>query len=288
MKSFEYLAPTSLSEAIEALSSHQDQGWHVLAGGTDVVVMMQQGKLRPRGLLNIAEVEGLARISVEQGVGARIGAMARIRDLELNSELIGMYPIIGQALRRFGGITIRNMATVGGNLCRGNPSADLPPVFIVLSALFHAVGPRGERVIPAEDFFVRPGITVLAPDEMLTEVELPAPAAGARGAYHKQSPRAVDLATLGIAVWLELDASGVCRSARFAMAGAAPVPWRVRQVEDWLQGQRLEAETLAQAGCIAADDCRPREDSVRATPEYRRRLIRALTARVIEGAAQTR
>ncbi len=286
MRAFAYAEPTTLSEAIDVLALHQGQGWHVLAGGTDVVVMMQQGKMRPEGLMSIARVEGLDHIRVEPGTGARIGAMARIRDMERSSELIGMYPIIGQALRRFGGITIRNMATVGGNLCRGNPSADLPPVFIVLSALFHALGPKGERVIPAEDFFVRPGVTVLEPDELLTEIELPLPVPGGVGAYHKQAPRTVDLANLAVAVWLEVGDGGVCRKARLALAGAAPVPFRACREEEWLEGRRLDEDTLAQVGSIAAEDCRPREDSVRCTPEYRRRLIRVLMARVIEKAVQ--
>lgn len=288
MKQFAYVEPGSVSEAVYALSANRGKGWHALAGGTDVVVMVQQGKLKPEGLVNLGRVPELAGLEVDPKAGARIGAMTRIRDLERSRELNALFPIIGEALRWFGGITIRNMATVGGNLCRGNPSADLPPVFIVLSALFHIVGPRGERIIPAEEFFLRPGVTVLEEDELLTAVELPAPGPGARGAYYKQSPRAVDLATLGFAVWLELTAAGVCRDARLALAGAAPVPLRLLRAEQCLRGRSLDEEALTQAACAAAEDCRPRQDSVRAAPEYRRRLIRALLPRILERAVRGR
>jgi len=286
MRGFEYAEPRSLSEAVSVLAEHKDEDWRVLAGGTDVVVLMQQGKLRPGGLVNIAKIPDLASISVQPDGAVRIGSLVRVRDLELSPEIQARYPIIGQAVRRFGGVTIRNMATVGGNLCRSNPSADLPPVLIVLGAVLHVVGPGGTRHVPVEEFFVGNRKTVLAPDEILAWIEIPPASAGLRGAYYKQSPRFIDLATLGLAVALEADADRVCREVRFALGGAAPTPLRVKSVEDFLRGHVLDAEALAEAGRLAAEDCRPREDSLRATPEFRRRLIRVLTGRVIRAALE--
>lgn len=286
MRAFEYAEPASLAQAVRLLSEYRDDACAVLAGGTDLLVMMQQDKVRPRHLVNIAKLPGLDQVVVEPGRGARIGGLATIRALEKSAELAATYPVIGQAVRFFGGITIRNMATVGGNLVRGNPSADLPPVLVVLGALIHAVGPRGERVIPMEEFFLRPSVTALERDEILTQVEVPEPPAGAGAAYQKQCMRGVDLATVGVAALVVVEpGSRRCLDARLCFAGAAPVPLRCREAEKVLLGEALDDGVIAEAAETAAGEARPREDSFRADPVYRRRLLRALTVKMVKQAA---
>jgi aerobic carbon-monoxide dehydrogenase medium subunit len=281
---FAYTEPHTLEEALAELSRSRGD-CAVLAGGTDLLVMMQQDKIRPGNVVNIGKVPGLGEVTVLPGRGARIGALATIRAVEKSIDLNRKYPIVGQAVRSFGGITIRNMATIGGNLARGNPSADLPPVLMVLGALAHLWGPEGERVVPMESFFVRPGVTVLRPDELLTEVELPEPPPTAGGAYIKQCQRGVDLATVGVAAFLAVDrGTGLCLEAGVALAGAASVPLRCTDAEQILRGQGLDDEVIGSAAAAAACQARPREDSLRASPDYRRRLIRSLTERMIRHA----
>jgi CO/xanthine dehydrogenase FAD-binding subunit len=286
MRPFEYVEPASLEDAVAVLGQLKDDACAVLAGGTDLLVMMQQDKIRPRHVVNVAKLPGLDGIVVEAGRGVRIGSLATVRSLERSSELAADYPIIGEAVRFFGGVTIRNMATIGGNLARGNPSADLPPVLVVLDARIRVVGPSGERTIPVEEFFVGPGATVLQPDEILTEVEIPEPPTGAGTAYQKQCMRGVDLATVGVAALVVVEPSSRrCREARLCFAGAAAVPLRCREAEKILRGAVLTDAVVAQAAEAAAAEARPREGSFRADPVYRRRLLRALTIKMVKQAA---
>jgi len=286
VRPFEYGEPATLAQAVGLLCEHEGDECYVLAGGTDLLVMMQQDKIRPRHVVNIAKLPGLDQVVVEPGRGAHIGALATIRALEKSEGLAAAYPVIGEAVRFFGGITIRNMATIGGNLARGNPSADLPPVLVVLGALIHVVGPRGERVIPIEEFFLRPSVTALAPDEILTEVELPEPPAGAGAVYQKQCMRGVDLATVGVAALIVVEpGSRACTEARLCFAGAAPVPLRCREAEKVLRGAVLDDGVIDEAAETAAAEARPREGSFRADPVYRRRLLRALTVKMVKQAA---
>lgn len=287
MSPFAYAEPRTLAEALSLLADLKGDSCDILAGGTDLLASMQQHKIQPKNIVNIRKLAGLDYVDVQPGAGARIGALATIRSLEKSSALTAKYPILAQAVRFFGGITIRNMATIGGNLARGNPSADLPPVLICLDARIHAARPGGERVIPVEEFFVRPGVTVLEKDEILTEVEIPEPPAGARGAYVKQCvrARAVDLATVGVGVLVCPKKPGpVCREVRIAYAGAAPVPLRVTDAENALRGALLTEENLRAAAALGAAQARPRVDSLRADPDYRRQLLRALTVRMISQA----
>jgi carbon-monoxide dehydrogenase medium subunit len=227
-------------------------------------------------------VAGLDHVDVRPGGGARICALASIRALEQSRPLSAKYPMLAQAVRFFGSITIRNMATVGGNLARGNPTADLPPVLICLDARVHLVGPRGARTIPVEEFFVASGATRLEKDEILTEVEIPEPHTEARGAYVKQCMRAVDLATVGVGVMVAPEQPGsVCREIRIAYAGAAAVPMRATDAENALRGAPLTEENMRAAAALGAAQARPRSDSWRADPSYRRQLLRALTVRMI-------
>ncbi len=287
MQRFAYAEPRSLTEAIALLADLDGEQCEILAGGTDLLVMMQRYSVRPKSVVNIRKVTGLDHVDVQRGAGARIGALATIRSLERSSALTSKYPILAQAVRFFGSISIRNMATIGGNLVRGNPTADLPPVLLCLDALIHVAGPRGARVIPVHEFFVRPGVTSIAKDEILTEVEIPEPPVGARGAYVKECMRAVDLATVGVGVMVSPEKpSQVCRDIRVAYAGAAAVPMRATDAENALRGAVLNKENLIAAAALGAAQARPRDDSWRADPEYRRQLLRALTVRMISQAVE--
>lgn len=287
MQRFAYAEPRSLTEAVALLADLNGEPCEILAGGTDLLVMMQRHTIRPKSVINIRKVAGLDHIDVQPGAGARIGALATIRALERSPALTAKYPILAQAVRFFGSISIRNMATIGGNLVRGNPTADLPPVLLCLDARIHVAGPRGARMIPVQEFFVGPGLTALQRDEILTEVEIPEPPVGARGAYVKECMRAVDLATVGVGVMVSPEQPGpVCREIRVAYAGAAPVPLRATDAENALRGAVLTKANLLAAAVLGAAQARPRDDSWRADPEYRRQLLRTLTVRMISQAVE--
>jgi carbon-monoxide dehydrogenase medium subunit len=282
MRDFEYFEPKSIDEVISLLSRYKGEA-QILAGGTDLLVRMHQNLIKPKYVINVAAaISGLDFIKYENGTGLKIGALTTIRALE-KSVMIGQkYPILAQAAKKFGNIAIRNMATIGGNLCRGNPTADSPPVLLALSAHIKIVGHSGEKVMPLDDFFVGPGRTILQPDELLVEIDVPELHASTSGAYLKYSLRGTDLAIVGVAVVITIDQrENLCKDVKIALAGAAPTPMRALGAEKILRHKPIDEEVIESAAQAAADEARPREHSFRATPEYRRRMIKVFTAKAI-------
>lgn len=282
--SFKYLEPSSVQQAIELLAKHD--GSAALAGGTDLLVKMQDGKAAPTVLVSLASIPGLNAIGYEDGY-LKIGALATHTDIEKSALIQRDFGLLADAARQIGSRQIRNVATIGGNLCNAAPSADTATPLLALNAAVRLVGPRGERIVPLEDFFAGPMRTVLERGEIMTEIRVPRLPTGSGGAFIKHSVRrAMDLALVSASAVVILDAgSGICSDARIAMGVAAPTPIRARAAESLAKGRELDGRLAEQVGIAAAEEARPRS-SFRASAEYRRAVLKVLVKRVFSKAGE--
>lgn len=272
MKHFTYHRPRSLAQAIEI--SRSVPGARYIAGGTDVMVRLRQENCA-QALVSLRGIPGLA--GIQQGESLRIGALTTVTDLIQNPEVGIHCALLGEAARLLGSCQIRNVATVGGNLCNASPCADLAPALLVFGASVEAEGPEGRRTIPLESFFVGPAQADLRPHEVLTAVVIERPPRVARTIFLKKGRVAMDLALASVAVGLDLDGRR-CIRARVAAGSVAPTPRRLVKVEQVLEGQMITRDLLEQARAAAEEEVLPITD-VRATAEYRRHLTGVLVKR---------
>jgi len=279
MKKLEYLKPTTLEEVFSLLEEHGEKA-KLIAGGTDVVIMIKKKQLAPDYVISLNNVAGLDNIAETNGV-LRIGSMVRHRALE-NSPLIReKYTALYDATSVLGSVQIRNIATIGGNICTSAPSADTAPPLLALDAQVVIKGGSGERVVPLTNFYLGAGKNVLAPGEVVTEFEAPKALLSAASAYYKLSRRAaLDLPIIGVAVYLRLSKDhSCCEDARIALGVCAPIPIRALEAETLLKGSPADNETFERAGEAAAREAKPR-DSVRGAEWYRRDMVRVLVPRM--------
>ena len=280
---FNYLEPKTTQEAIALLVKHGEQA-RVIAGGTDLLIQVRNKAINPEPVIDIGYIPGLDYIDYDDNQGLRIGALTTIRALETSATLQQRYPVISQAASQLGSFAIRNVATIGGNLCNAAPSAETAPALIALSARAIIIGPDGERLVPLEDFFTGPGTTVLEKGELLAEIQLPVLPPDTRGAYLKYSIRGViDLAIVGVAVVVTSGLGEVCEDIKIVLGAVAPTPIRARHAEAVLKGKRFGEAVINQSAEAASDEARPVSD-VRASAQYRREMVKMLTRRTIEEA----
>ncbi len=279
---FEYLEPESIDEALTMLSRHKGKA-RIIAGGTDLMLQMRYKAIKPEYVVDITRIPGLHYVAFDNNRGLKIGPSTTIRDLETSAELREKYPIIAQAAGQLGSVAIRNVATVGGNLCNALPSAETSQVLVALSSEAKIVGPGGERRVPLEDFFTGVGKTVLQPDDLLLEIVVPGLAPGASGTYIKHSPRGpIDLAIVNITVLLTMaPGQEICEDAKIVLGAVAPTPLRARNAENVLKGRKIDEAIIEQAAQAASDEASPRRGSIRGSFEYKKEMVRVLTARAM-------
>ena len=279
---FEFHQPASLEEA-SMLLRRLGPGAAILAGGTDIVPRMRLRKISPRHIVSIKRIAGLDGISFD-GRTLHIGALARFNDI-LSSPVVGQHlPVLAGVAGMIGSHQVRNLATIGGNICNAAPSADSAPILVVLGARLRIYSLQGTRETPLEAFFRGPGAVHLAPGEILTRILVERPPPGVKVAYYKHEIReALEIAITGVAVAIEMDGDGVCRSARVAVGACAPTPVRARRAEDILKGSRLEMETVERAALAASEDISPIDD-VRSCSRYRRDMTAISLGRAIDRA----
>jgi xanthine dehydrogenase FAD-binding subunit len=280
-----YLAPTKLAQALAALAN--PGGATVLAGGTDLMPQSHVGRMKAAGtLLNIRRVQGLSVVALE-GDTLVIGALATLAALQRDPLVCAQAPLLVEAIDHFASDQIRNMATLGGNLCNASPAGDTLTPLLALDAQVELAsmadgGVIATRRLPLADFFVAPGRTRREAHELLTAVRLPRRGAGQVARFHKAGTRpALDISTISIAFAAERDAQGCLREVRLALGAVGPTPLRARRAEALLEGHRLDAALAAQAAQAAADEATPIDD-VRATAWYRRELVHNLTRRMLD------
>ena len=217
--------------------------------------------------------------------GLRIGAAVTARELEVHPALGGAYRSIAESAALVGSLQVRNLATVGGNLCNAAPSADMAPPLVALEAQAVIAGAKGERRVPIADFFTGVRKTVLAPNELLVELIVPAPGPNSGGQYLRHTPRReLDIAVVGVASQLTM-ANGRCAKARIALASVAPTPVRATAAERALEGQAVTPELIERAATLAIEAAKPISDQ-RGSSEFRKHLVRVLTRRTLTTALQ--
>lgn len=279
-EAFEYLAPKSLDEAISLLEEHGDDA-KILAGGHSLIPMMKLRLASPEVLIDINGIDGLADLKEENGYLV-IGAMAREVDLE-DSELIkSKYHLLYETTTWVADPSVRNFATIGGNLAHGDPANDHPATMLASDAEIVAHGPDGERVIPIEEFFTGFYEIALEENEILTAIRVPIPAAGTGGAYQKIERKAGDYATVAIACQITLNGD-TCTKVGIGLTNVGPTPIKAKRSEALLTGKTLTDDLIAQAAQLASEDCSPSTD-LRAPADYKVSMVRELTIRAIQSA----
>lgn len=280
---FEYLAPETLQEACALLNQYNGRA-KVLTGGSDLMVKMKGGLLKPEYLVSLKNLGELKGVRYEPGVGVIIGACATHNMVMTDPILLRKYPSVSASAGTMAGYQVRNLGTIGGNLVNAVPSADMPPILIALNAKARIVGPDAERTVPVEEFFTGVGRTVLANDEILAEIIIPdQPTTGSN--YIKFGLRkAGALAVVGVASSVVMEGRTV-KDVRIALGAVSPTPMRAREAEAVLRGKQVSQELLDRAGKVAAGEAKPITD-MRGSAEYRRNLVDVLTRRTLKAAVE--
>jgi CO/xanthine dehydrogenase FAD-binding subunit len=280
MKRFEYLAPRSLAEALEMLVDRPEA--IPLAGGTDLLVQVKEGGRRVKALLSLKRLPEL-RQHAHSGA-LTLGSTVTVGRIAADSQIRQAYAALAIGAGLIGSVQIRNLATLGGNLCNASPSADTAPPLLVLGAQAVIASAQGERTIPLEEFFEGPRRTALQAGELLKAIIVPQPAEHSGSFYLRHTPRArMDLAVVDVAAAVTVEADGAIVDARLALGAVAPVPLRARQAEALLAGQVPTDELWREVGAMAAREAEPIDDQ-RASAEYRRHLVDVLTRRALRSA----
>ena len=274
----DYIRVNTIKEALKALQT-SSKPTHVLAGGTDLLLKLNGAEGDHPTLIdisNVGELNGIQKIEN----GLRIGATTKLKDI-VQSDLLKKYvPIIPQSAVKVGSVQIRNLATIGGNICNASPSADTATPLIVMDSIVELISLKGSRLIPLAKFFVGPGKTVLGEDEILTAIHIPKQPPGANSIYLKHTTRgAMDLAIVGVAVQIALIDG--CHDVRIGLGAVAPTPMRSRKAEIFLsQVSKIGDKEINEAAHIAEQESKPISD-IRASAKYRRDMVRVLTERAL-------
>lgn len=273
---FELLQPQELQQALELKKTYGEKA-KVLAGGTDLLVLLKDQKLKAEKVLSLGGIRNLNFIRLEEGRGVTLGALATHGAVAASPIIQDKFPDLAEACAQVGAVQIQNLGTVCGNLCNASPAADAAPPLLLLDATLTLASTRGERSVSIHDFFLGPRRTVLQGDEILKEIFIPQPA-GRRGAtYIKLGQRkAMEIAIVGVGVAVYLNGSDRdVTECRIAMASVAPTPLRARKGEEILKGQEISDHLIEEAAEVAAEEASPISD-VRAGRQYRLDMIRVL------------
>lgn len=305
MDQYDYYKPSTIEEAIGLMATLD--GAKYIAGGTDVMVLIRQKKLSPKNLISVRNIKDLAYIDTTKGL--TFGAAATHTNIDSHAVIKRKYSALTDATSNLGSLQIRNVATVGGNICNAAPSADTACPLLVLDAVVSIIGPKGTRNVPLDDFFQGPGKTVLKPSELVKEFIIPPFGENTGSAYIKHTRRqAMDLPILGVATRITISVKNGgevrCRDifctagnisnilsklkdeeltiedARIAMGVVAPRPIRAKKAEAALKKKIVSPELFEEVGNIAAGEAQPR-DSIRGEAWYRSEMIRVLVKRAL-------
>jgi CO/xanthine dehydrogenase FAD-binding subunit len=278
---FEYFSCETLEEASSLLSRFKGEA-RLLAGGTDMLIKMKHKKETPRYLINIKRIADLNLIRHDHDEGLRIGALTTIQAIKSSPLIKKKFSVLHDAASVLGTRQVRNLATLGGNLCNASPAAECAPALLTLEARARILGRDGERVIPLDGFFLGPGKTALLDDEIMIELQMPDLPPHTGGVYLKHSTRRIDVAIVGVAVVITLDGH-TCRDVRIALGSVGPTQFRAKMAEELLRGQELEEDLIRRAAQTASDESFPIDD-IRGYADYRKQVVETLVKNGIEGA----
>lgn len=278
---FDYYAPDSVAEACQLLSQFGDSA-KVLCGGTDLIPKMKHELISPKVMISIKKIPDLKKIEYVPEKGVVIGATSTHNDVVFSEVMQGKYLSVSNAAGTMAANQVRHIGTVGGNIVSAVPSADMAPILIALNAKVTIVGPDAERTLPLEDVFTGPSRTVLAKNEILTEVIIPDQKMTGSTYFKFALRKAGALAVVGVAAAVQVE-DEIIKDVRVALGAVAPTPIRAKKTEEFLKGKKITEELLEEAGKIACTECKPISD-FRASEEYRRDLVRIYVKRALKRA----
>ena len=286
MHAFDYAAPQTVDAAVALLSEHGDQA-RLLAGGSDIIAQLKEGRRQLKVLVDIKKIPEANELSYDSANGLVLGAGVSCCRIYEDDEISAAYPALVDSASLIGAIQIQGRATIGGNLCNASPAADSIPTLIALGAVAHIVGPGGGREVAAESFCTGPGQSVLESNEFLISLHIPAPKANSGAMFLRLIPRnEMDIAVTNAAAAVVIDQSGdYFESARIAVGAVAPIPLFLPEAGDALAGNEVSDEVIERAASIARESSRPITD-MRGTVEQRTHLAGVLTRRAIQGAVE--
>jgi carbon-monoxide dehydrogenase medium subunit len=277
--SFDYHAPATLPDALKLLTQH-GEGAKVLSGGQSLLPLLKLRMASPGHVVDIGRIPGLDYIK-EEGGYLKIGALVREASLEASDLVRSRYPILVDTAAVIADPLVRNLATIAGNLAHGDPANDHPATMLALGAELVATGPKGQRTIPVASFFKTLFTTALEPNEILTEIRIPAPKANSGGAYLKLERKVGDFATAGAAAYVVLDGAGAFESVGIGLTNVGLTPVKAVAAEKHLVGKKADA--IREAARLAGDAANPSADR-RGSVEYKKEMARVLTARALKKA----
>jgi aerobic carbon-monoxide dehydrogenase medium subunit len=284
MRELDYVAPSSVREACLLLEEHD--GALALAGGTDILVGLEAGKISPKLAVDLSRIPGLAGIE-ETAAAITVGALTTMTAVSRAEVVKRFFPALAFAAGAMGCWQVRNLATLGGNLCNASPSADTAPPLILYDAVALIDGLDGPREMPLAEFLTGPGCTDLSGGEILVGVRVSKPSPEFRSAYVRRALRkSMDIPIVNLAVGVTLD-DGAVTEARLVLGAVATTPIRALEAERLLVGSPLDEEHIAAAAVAAAAASRPIDD-VRASAQYRRQMIEVFTRRALLALAEGR
>lgn len=280
---FELLQPRSLTEALEMKRDYGEKA-RVLAGGTDLLVLLKERKIRTDAVMSLRNLRELNFIRAERQ-GVTLGALVSHSAAAASSIVRQKFPDLAEACAQVGATQIQNLGTIGGNLCNASPAADTAPPLLLMDAVLTLASTRGERRIPIHEFFLGPRQTLLQADEILKEIFIPQ-ISGRRGATYLKLGRrqAMEIAIVGLGVAIHLNGSDrVVSECRVAMGSVAPTVVRARNAEKILRDREITNELVDEVAAVAADEARPISD-VRGSAQYRLDMIRVLCRQAAQAA----
>ena len=282
MRNFEFFEPETIEEASDLLTKYNGTA-ELLAGGTDLIIEMKARTATPEHVISLEKIPGLTGIDYDEESGLRIGALTKMRTLENDPIIRERYTALAEGAGEVGGVQIRHLATIGGNISHGSPAADTAAPLLALGAQVKIASADGERTVPIETFFVGPGQTVLKTGEIVTAFECPARSANQGSQYIKQKIREVmDLAFVGVASSATAD-NGAVSDVKIGLSAVAPTPLRATDAEAIVNGNSMTTELLQQAAAAASAQSSPISD-LRCSAEHRREMVGVLTRRTLQAA----
>ena len=285
LPAFDYVRAGSLKEASE-LASEKGSKAILMAGGTDVILLMKAKAVPADTVIDIKEISDLDSIVFSEGEGMRIGALAKLFDIQTSDIVRQKMPALADAAHYVASAQIRRKGTMAGNICNASPSADTASILLAMDAKVKVYNNENEKEIPIGDFFKGVKKTCLEKGDIVTEIFVPELKKGEGSAYFKHSVRkAMDLAIVGVAAWVKMDGNRVA-DCRIAMGGVGTTPLRAYSAEKILKGSELNDDLLEKAAVAASEECSPISD-VRASAEYRKDMIRVYTKRAVKKAVET-
>ena len=280
---FEYHAPSTIGEATGLLAKLGEDA-KILSGGQSLIPLMKLRLANPTHLVDINGLPGLSGIREGDGF-LRIGALTRESELEESELVRTRYPLLHDTSKVIADPVVRNLATVGGNLAHGDPANDHPATMLALGAEIIAVGPKGERRLPITSFFTGPFETSLRPDEILVEIRIPVPPARSGGAYLKLERKVGDFATAAVAAQLTIGADGTCERVGIGLTNVGLTPIKATGAGALLKNKAPDEGAIKRAAELAAEASEPSAD-LRGSVEYKKDLVRVLTARALRKALE--